>query len=200
LAENVSLRENPTVQFSEQHNWQLISEGDKQAYEHLFRAYYQSLCNYSCTLLKDMDEAEEVVQNVFYILWNKRESLQISGSLKSYIYRAVHNDSLNKIKHKKVRAVYADDYRSSVSATESGLQTLEAKELGKEINAAIDSLPEQCGVVFKLSRFEHLKYSEIAEQLNISIKTVENHMGKALKLLRARLKDYITILLCYLFL
>lgn len=184
------------MQLSEQQYWQLISQGDKKAYEQVFTTYYQPLCNYACSMLKDIDEAEEVVQNTFFNIWNKREVLQISTSIKSYVYRAVHNDCLNKIKHGKVRAVYAEDYKSTMTGGYSdSAQLLHAKELGKQINEAITSLPEQCGIVFKLSRFENLKYSEIAEQLNISVKTVENHMGKALKMLRQQLKDYLPLVM-----
>ena len=198
LIENVSLRRkfSNRVQLSEQQYWQLISKGDKKAYEHVFRTYYQSLCNYACSLIKDMDEAEEVAQNVFFNIWNKREALQISTSIKSYLYRAVHNDCLNKIKHGKVRTIYAEDYKSSMGGGfEDSSKILDGKELNKQINEAIDSLPEQCGNVFRLSRFENLKYSEIAEQLEISVKTVENHMGKALKILRERLKDYLPLVM-----
>jgi RNA polymerase sigma-70 factor (family 1) len=184
------------VQLNEQQYWQLISQGDKKVYEELFKAYYQPLCNYACSMLKDIDEAEEVVQTIFFNIWNKRESLQISTSVKSYVYRAVHNDCLNKIKHGKVRAVYAEDYKSTMSGGSSNSEKLlEAKELNRQINEAIAGLPEQCGLVFKLSRFENLKYSEIAEQLEISVKTVENHMGKALKILRVQLKDYLPLVI-----
>ena len=184
----------PGVQLSEPQYWQQISKGDKKAFEQVFNTYYQQLCNYACSMLKDIDEAEEVVQNTFFNIWNKREALEVTISFKSYVYRAVHNDCLNKIKHGKVRAVYAADYKSSMSGGfADGATVLDAKELGKQINAAIASLPEQCGNVFRLSRFENLKYSEIADQLDISIKTVENHMGKALKLLRGQLKDYLPL-------
>lgn len=161
----------------------------------MFNTYYQPLCNYACSMLKDIDEAEEVVQNAFFNIWQKREALQVTSSLKSYLYRAIHNDCLNKIKHSKVRTVYAADYKSSMGGSPSNnTEALDAKELGKRIHAAIETLPEQCGNVFRLSRFEELKYSEIARQLNISVKTVENHMGKALKMLRAQLKDYLPLL------
>lgn len=170
------------------------------AFEHLFNVYYKTLCNYACSILKDIDEAEEVVQNTFFNIWKKREVLQITTSFKAYAYKAVHNDSLNKLKHAKVKAVYAADYKSTMNGgfADSG-QILEAKELGQRINEAINALPEQCGNVFKLSRFENLKYSEIAEQLDISVKTVENHMGKALKLLRGELREYLPLLICLLF-
>jgi RNA polymerase sigma-70 factor (family 1) len=189
------------VQLTEQEYWQLISEGDKSAFEHVFKAWYQPLCNYGCSLMKDMDEAEEVVQNVFFNIWNKRESLAINMSIKSYLYRAVHNDCLNKIKHSKVRTLYAEDYKSRNSGGfEDSASLIDAKELNKRINEAIEGLPEQCGIVFRLSRFEHLKYSEIAEQLDISVKTVENHMGKALRILRESLKEYLPVGLLLFFL
>lgn len=190
------MRKIRNVQLSEQQYWQLISNGDKSAFEHVFKTYYQPLCNYACTLIKDLDEAEEVVQNTFFNIWNKRTALQITSSLKSYLYRAVHNDCLNKLKHGKVRVMYAEDYKSSMAGGfHSSSQLLDGKELNVQINEAINALPEQCGLVFKLSRFEELKYSEIATHLNISVKTVENHMGKALKILREKLKDYLPLVL-----
>ncbi len=183
------------MQVKEPEYWQLIKEGNKQTFELVFRSYYQPLCNYARPIIKDPDEAEEVVQNVFYNIWNKRETLEISVSLKAYLYRAVQNDCLNRIKHGKVRAVYASDYQSMMNgAAYKGTAALEGKELQAQIDLAIDSLPEQCGIVFRMSRFEFLKYNEIAEKLNISVKTVENHMGKALRLLRERLKDYLPLL------
>lgn len=184
------------VELSEQQYWPLINKGDKNAFEIVFKSYYQSLCNYACSIIKDIDESEEVVQNIFYNIWNKRETLEIQGPIKSYLYRAVHNDCLNKLKHAKVKSMYAEDYKKTASeGYEDASKTIQAKELGTQINEAIESLPDQCGKVFKLSRFENLKYSEIAEQLNISVKTVEVHMGKALKILREKLKDHLPILI-----
>lgn len=146
-----------------------------------------------------MDEAEETVQNMFFNLWGKREQLEIS-SVKAYCYRAVHNECLNKIKHGKIKMSYAEDYKKIADQKQdSPAKILHAKELSAQIQEAIESLPEQCQAVFRLSRFEHLKYSEIAEQLGISVKTVENHMGKALKLLREKLKDYLPLLIWLIF-
>lgn len=187
------------LQVSEQINWTAISRGDRQIFEHLFRTYYQVLCNYACTLVKDMDEAEEIVQNVFYTIWKKREELQI-GSLKSYLYRAVHNDAMNKLKHAKIKMNYAEDYRKTTGAgIDSASQTIDAKELSQKIHEAIGDLPEQCGLVFRLNRFENKKYAEIAAELGISIKTVENPMGKALRLMREKLKDYLPVIGWWLF-
>lgn len=142
-----------------------------------------------------MEESEEVIQNVFLDIWEKRKSLVFNSSVKAYLYKAVHNSSLNKLKHSKVRRLYAEDFVHHVSPVYNYTeQVLQKNELEKQIHFAINALPEQCRMVFKLSRFEEMKYSEIASHLNISVKTVENHMGKALKLMREHLKDFLTVI------
>jgi RNA polymerase sigma-70 factor (ECF subfamily) len=175
-------------------HWHLIQRGDQKAYEEAFRSWYRQLCLYALPIIRDKDEAEEVVQNVFYTIWAKRETLQVSGQLKSYLYRAVHNECLNKLKHEKVKAGYAADYKASNVSPSNTSYSIETKELGQEIRNALDSLPEQCGIVFRMNRFEEKKYAEIAAELNISIKTVETHMGKALKILRGKLGEYLHLL------
>ena len=165
----------------------------------MFKGHYQNLCSFANSFLGDIDEAEEIVQQVFYSLWTKRESIEVNSTLKSYLFKAVHNSSLNKIKQGKVRQLYADDYKSHANVTtHSTTDVVQGKELEAIINDAIAELPEQCGVVFKMSRFGNLKYAEIADELNISVKTVENHMGKALRLMRDKLKDYLHILIWFL--
>ena len=167
---------------------------DEKAFEELFRSYYQPLCQRAIMLLNDTDEAEETVQNVFISLWEKRREMEITISIRSYLYKSVRNASLNRIKHNKVRRQYAEEQQylsSSMQVTEMPVQ----QELQTQIQKAIERLPEQCRLVFKLSRFEDLKYSEIAEQLGISIKTVENQMGKALKIMREQLKDYLVLVI-----
>jgi RNA polymerase sigma-70 factor, ECF subfamily len=177
-------------------DWQAIRNGDEKAFELMFKGHYQSLCNFACSFLGDMDEAEEIVQQVFYSLWAKRGSLDINTTLKAYLFKAVHNSSLNKIKQGKVRQLYANSYKATANVeTHTSGQLLQGKELEGLINDAIAELPEQCGIVFKMSRFGNLKYAEIADELDISVKTVENHMGKALKLMRDKLKDYLHILI-----
>lgn len=188
------------VQSDGHDQWALISAGDSAAFERLFREHYRSLCAYAYTLLKDKDEAEEVVQTVFYNLWNKRQTLNITGAAKPYLYRAAHNDCLNRLKHEKVKRGYANDYVNTATTAEgSAAHRVHEKELSTRIQEAIASLPLQCGQVFRLSRFEHLKYAEIAQRLDISVKTVENHMGRALKLLREQLSEFMYLLLVLLF-
>jgi len=162
----------------------------------MFRTAYNPLCNYAASFLRSRDEAEEAVQTVFIQLWEKRKEITIESSLKSYLYRAVRNTCMNVLKHEKVKKEHADYAMHSGNAmTAAASQTLVAEELEQRIAAALMKLPEQCRLVFKLSRFEELKYAEIAEQLGISIKTVENQMGKALRIMREQLKDYLPLIL-----
>lgn len=183
------------MQLTEQEIVGAIRQGNDRIFETVFRKYYQSLCNYANSMLKEMDEAEEIVQNLFSALWEKRADLEISISLKSYLYRAVHNHCLNRIKHLKIREEYqqyANNYYES--SYESVNQAVMKSELERKIDEAIDKLPEQCRLIFRLSRYEELKYHEIAEQLGISPKTVENQVGKALKILRVELAEYLPMI------
>jgi len=185
---------------NEQELVQALQNGDERAVEALFKSLYQRLCNYANTILNDIYESEEVVQQVFVQLWEKRETMEITTSVQSYLFRAVRNTSLNKIKHEKVRRIYAEEVTAMAQQSEPATVTSFHNELQNQIHVAIESLPEQCRLVFKLSRFEELKYAEIAEQLGISVKTVENHMGKALKLMREQLKDYLAAWLLFILL
>ncbi|MFY7910107.1 MAG: RNA polymerase sigma-70 factor, partial [Emticicia sp.] len=181
---------------SEQEIIGAIREGNERIFEETFRKYYQSLCNYANSILKEMDEAEEVVQNLFLSIWEKRSDLEISISLKSYLYRAVHNHCLNRIKHLKVREEYQQYAVNFYDASyESVSQTVMKNELETKIEEAIKKLPEQCRLIFQMSRFEELKYHEIAEQLELSPKTVENQIGKALKILRVELAEYLPLII-----
>ena len=161
-----------------------------------FRTHYNHLCNYANTFLKDRDEAEEVVQNSFATLWEKRESLNISGSVKSYMFSMVQNNCLNVLKHEKVKQKHAgEELALGTDSEETVSNMMASSELEKRIEVALTYLPEQCRLIFKLSRFEELKYAEIADQLNLSVKTVENQMGKALRIMREQLKDYLPLLI-----
>jgi len=147
----------------------------------LFRTYYQSLCNYAYTSVRDREEAEEVVQSTFMSVWEKRDNLTIHTGVKPYLYAMVRNACLNLLKHEKIKQRHAAmEIASGERSSESVSRAVEASELEHRIISAMSKLPEQCRLVFKLSRFEDLKYSEIADQLNISIKTVENQLAIAL--------------------
>jgi RNA polymerase sigma-70 factor (ECF subfamily) len=171
----------------------ILNISRKEDYEWIFREYYQGLCNYAYMWVKDIDNAEEVVQGVFVKLWEKKDNILISTSVKSYLYKAVYHASLNEIRHTKVKEEYVNMQNKEQATEPASGQNL--KELEQKIEKAMLSLPEQCRLVFRMSRFEELKYREIADILNISIKTVENQMGKALRLMRENLADYLVLLL-----
>jgi RNA polymerase sigma-70 factor, ECF subfamily len=184
------------VGLSEQQQIEALVTGDITAFEMLFKTYYQPLCNYAYTFLQDKEEAEEIVQTTFLSVWEKREALSIRTAVKPYLYAMVRNACLNVIKHEKIKQKHAvEEIALASPGHDSVSHSLASSELEYKIQEAMEKLPEQCRLVFKLSRFEELKYSEIAEQLNISIKTVENHMGKALKIMREQLKDYLPLLI-----
>lgn len=162
----------------------------------VFRTFYQPLCNYAYTYLHDRDAAEEIVQSTFLNVWEKGDGLVIHTAIKPYLYAMVRNGCLNMIKHEKVKQQHTDlELAVADRSIESVAHTVMAAELEDKIQQAMEKLPQQCRLVFKLSRFEELKYAEIAEHLEISIKTVENQMGKALRIMREELKDYIPFLI-----
>jgi len=186
------------VDLSEKEALEKIQSGNESAYEMIFRSFYQPLCRYAYSFLEDKEEAEEVVQSAFITVWEKRKSIDIQTSLKSYLYRMVRNGCLNVIKHEKVKQQHvAHEMAVTEASYESVAQKVYATELEIKITEAIKVLPEQCRLVFQLSRFEELKYQEIADQLNISVKTVENHMGKALRIMREQLKEYLPLFLIF---
>lgn len=173
-----------------------LRAGNLTAFEMYFRTYYRPLSQYAYTFLNDKDEAEEVVQNTFLSLWEKRETIEIRTSLKSYLYTMVRNACLNLIKHEKIKLRHAQEQVAiGEYASHAVTDNVLGNELEVRIQAAIQKLPEQCRLIFKLSRFEELKYAEIAEQLNLSVKTVENQMGKALRIMREELKDYMPVII-----
>ncbi|OYW18032.1 MAG: hypothetical protein B7Z54_06925 [Sphingobacteriales bacterium 12-47-4] len=146
--------------------------------------------------MKDNDQAEEMVQQVFFNLWDRSENLNLTGSVQAYLYKAVYHECLNYIKHQKVRSDHQLRVAYSLkNQSDNAAKKVLTKELEVRLRSALNELPEQCRTIFQMSRFEELKYKEIADRLNISIKTVENQMGKALKILRTNLADCLTIFL-----
>lgn len=173
----------------------------KSGYESLFREHYQGLCTYVHFYLKDFAAAEEVVQELFYNLWKKRDELDINTSIKSYLYKAARNQSLNVIKHIEVRENYKKINEEQRQGSEMHIgDEVETIELQDRIQAAINLLPPERKKIFLMSRYEDLKYREIAEKLNISVKTVEAQMGKALRFLKQQLNEYLPLWLIILLL
>lgn len=168
-----------------------IQQGDISEFERVFRKYYEPLCHFAFKYLKDIDSAEEVVQEFFYIYWKNRENIQINTSLKSYLYQAVKNNALKQIEHMAVKERYAKEMKLQQEVfSQNEPSSIEYTELNEVIDKTLNQLPERCREIFMLSRFEGLKYHEIAKRLSISVKTVEANMGKALQLFRTNLSIY----------
>jgi RNA polymerase sigma-70 factor (ECF subfamily) len=165
-----------------------IRNGDIGQFESLFRSSYVSLVRYAKTLIKDHDTAEEIVQDLFFRLWQDKEKLNIESSLNGYLFRSVHNRCLHYIEHNRVIERHAEEMSYSQSESQDNpSDILNYKELQEKIARILERLPERCGRIFTMSRFEGLKYSEIADKLSVSIKTVEANMGRALKEFRKEL-------------
>jgi len=169
-----------------------LAERDERAFEKVFKTHFKNLHAYAYSMIRDEMIAEELVQNIFFKLWERPERLSVSGSIAAYLYRAVYNESLNHLKHMKVRSKYESHALHHMkNETDSASKGMMLKELEAKLHTALQELPEQCRTIFQLSRFESLKYREIADRLEISPKTVENQMGKALKQLRMKLVDFL---------
>lgn len=168
-----------------------LKKKNKKAFEFVFKKYYQVLKFHALRYLHEPSLAEEIVQDFFLKLWNKIDDIDINTSLKSYFYRSIGNACLNHIKHLKVKQKYHNYIELEIQETpKSGYDILFEKQLEDIINTAINKLPEKRKEIFVLSRFKNLKYHEIAKKLDISIKTVESNMSKALKFLREELSDF----------
>ena len=179
--------------FEEKSLFESIQKGNEHAFEELFHLYYGYLCAFANKLIEDEVAAEEIVQDFFVKLWDKREKLNIESSVKNYLFRSVKNLCLNHIKHNNIKTAYARHVISEEANKDYGDNFVEP-DLAKKIEESIQSLPEKRRKIFRMSREEGLKYREIAEKLKISVKTVEAQMGVAIKTLREKLKDYNTFL------
>ena len=169
-----------------------LKTGNVEVYEALFRLLYEPLCHYAYSILHNREDAEDMVQKTFCMLWEKRKTLDIHSSTKSYLYRMVHNGCLNKIRQTQIHFEHHEQIAySTVSAENNVENTMTYKELRHRIEMAVAALPERCRQVFLLSRMQNLSYLEIAQEMNISHNTVETQMVKALKTLRIQLKEYL---------
>ncbi|MEI7501104.1 MAG: RNA polymerase sigma-70 factor [Bacteroidota bacterium] len=177
-------------------NW--IQIKTKADFELMFKAHYSALCSYAHGFLKDPDAAEEVVQEVMFRVWTGRESIVIETSLRSYLFRAVRNGCMNVLKHLNIREEYKSFREREMGETQRSKEDeMIVSELEQKIREAIDRLPFERRKVFILSRYDGLTYGQIAEKLGLSVKTVENQMGKALKTLREELSEYLPWLVLF---
>lgn len=168
-----------------------LKKGVESAYEALFKTFYTELVIHANRYLYDMDASREIVQNLFVTIYEKRQSLNISSSLKSYLYRAVQNRCINYINAQKTKGKYTNYILNNTKNQDNPIeQNLNATELENALYNAIGELPPKCRMIFKMNRFEGVSNGEIAERLDLSKRTVETQITKALKLLRVKLLPY----------
>lgn len=163
--------------------WTQVAEGSEKAFHHLFTTYFEPLTYHANKLLGDFDLARDVVQEVFTQLYHKREELEINTSIKAYLYRAVHNRSLNELASQKRKKEHHFDIYARGDEDFSA-DHLEQEEAEFKIWKAFDKLPPECRRIFEMSRIEGKRNAEIAEELNLSIRSVETQVSKALRILR----------------
>ena len=168
-----------------------IKRSDSEAFRTVFDLFQAKLFAFLHYKLGDRAVAEDIVQEVFIKLWENRHQLKENLSLKSYLYTIASNLALNHMRHAKVVVRFQQEQKSEQQIGDSVHDELEKREIRENLLRAMEKLPEKSRMVFMLSRFDDLSYKEIAEQLEISIKTVESHMGKALRLLRKSLQAVI---------
>ena len=173
-----------------------LKEDDNLAFELIYRRYATNLYQAALHVLKEPEVCEDIIQELFIDLWSKRKSLNILN-LKPYLYRAARNNVLMVIRSNRVQ-VEIDELEKLTSSYTSD-ETLMENQLQNSLNESLETLPEKCRLIFHMSRFEHLSHKEIADKLNISVKTVENQIGIALKRLKILLSDFIYLILFFLY-
>ncbi len=163
----------------------------EQLFKESFDQLFDSLYSYAFSLVRNDNEANDIVQTVFTNWWEAQTHLTDAKAVKAYLFTAVYRRSLNIIRHEKVKFNNKQEYLTEVAMSSNAFSdSYGFVELEREIQEAICSLPPQCQLIFRKSRLEEKRYAEIAEEMDLSIKTVEAQMGKALRLLKEKLSDF----------
>ncbi|WP_332243930.1 RNA polymerase sigma-70 factor [Flavivirga spongiicola] len=179
----------------------LLEKRDEVAYETLFRLYYIKLIHIAKSYLIYQEDAEEVVQDVFLKLWEQKSKFKTISNINGYMFSMTKNMCLDKLRHEKIKRKFIDNnlrVKAGIQydfIKDEAASLLLESELEQRIMKSIDLLPEKCRQVFIKSRMEGLKHQEIADELGISHRTVENHVSKAIKHMKLHLKDFLTIFL-----
>lgn len=168
--------------------------------EQIYKLYYPKMFSFAKNYVLENEEAENIVQDVFVVLWEKKDEIEVTVSLTTYLFTLVKNRCLNFLRHKLLEEEYNTQLKEELNFKLYSLESFDysyqsEQELQEIIQRALDNLPERCREVFIKSRIEGLKYKEISEELGISVNTVENQMVTALKKLRVELKQYLPLFL-----
>jgi len=172
-----------------------IRQGDKCEFEKLYRRFCQPLVLFANKYIYDLDVAENIVQDVFVNVWQHRTQINSSGNIKTYLYTSVKNQALNLVNRQRIERCYKETITIEERDDCTPETQYDLNELEAQVNKAVESLPEKRRIIFLMSRHDHFSYSGIAEVLGVSVKTVENQMGKALKTLRSYLSNFISLML-----
>ena len=189
----------------EDHLLKQIKAGDKKAFEVLFDRYLIVLEEYAFFYSGIRQVSEDIVQEIFLDFWNRRSSLVIKSSLKAYLYRAVHNSCIQYLRHLIITEKYSSEQKMKYDEAkimnrlffEDGLNRLYENDIERIVESSLRRLPDKTRKIFRLSRVNHMKNSEIAMNVNLSEKSVEYHISKALTLLRIELRDYLPLATCF---
>jgi len=165
-----------------------LRSGRESAYEQLFKDYYKPLTVFANGYVEDLESGKEIVQDLFVHLYEKRKTLVITSSIKSYLYQSVRNRCLNHIKHRQMQRAHHDRMKPAKDFSDDLEERIRENELEHLVFKVVDQLAPQCKRIFTMSRVSGLSNGEIAEQLNISKRTVETQISNALKVLRVKLK------------
>ncbi|MCP4727446.1 MAG: RNA polymerase sigma-70 factor [bacterium] len=171
-----------------------IRKNDSRVFEKLVGKYFEPLYRFAWRYVKDQQNAENIVQDVFLKTWLNRKNLDPSLSISSYLYRAVRNNSLNFLRDTKNNHYPIEDVDITGFSAKNPEEEFIEKDRRTAVNSAIDELPEKCRIIFLMKKYDGMSYSEIADILNISQKTVENQIGRALKILRRNLTEKLALL------
>ncbi|MDR1666357.1 MAG: RNA polymerase sigma-70 factor [Bacteroidales bacterium] len=179
----------------------ILPDIDLSSFESIYNAYFPVLYNYVVTIVKDRTEAEDIVSDVFLKLWEEKDNIAIRTSVKAYLFKSSYNQSINVLKRKKVHERYENYFQHLALLAEADpdypLSQLIEKELTGILTKTIEKLPQQCRVIFNMSRNDGLTHEEIAQQLGVSVNTVHMQIRRALKKLRVELRDFLPLLLLY---
>jgi RNA polymerase sigma-70 factor, ECF subfamily len=195
LPEKLHVMETTRQIFCEEELIEKVQHGDKEAFSEIYETYFYDLCNFSYRFVKCRFVCQELVQDIFLYIWKNRAGWNPGGSVRSYLFKAIKNRSYDYLKHQSVEKEFAHTYRTQKEKENHHPEPLRlykgTKRLECAIEDAIESLPEQRKIIFMMSREDGLTYREIADVLNISVKTVETQMGRSLKTLRKLLSAYL---------
>jgi RNA polymerase sigma-70 factor (family 1) len=190
------------VLYSDEELMQEIKADNMFAFDILYKKYSKRIYKFGYSILKSTEDSENLIQDIFLNLWENRQNMRQDSSIKSYLFTVTYNSAITVIRKKVREGVFIDYLKSLQEINEAPVNVeIEFKELTYKLDEIINGLPQRQKEVYLLHRDKGLKYSEIAERLNLSVNTIENHMSRALKTIREKLGKYslLAVLLWYLF-